>query len=294
MQLTKTNGYLLFQSDATHLYCDPTHYANELDGKLILITHLYPSLFDVLESLSSNTTVLLSLDLLFLLQKLQRFFAYKKFTLSFKILPCSYAVTLGNIHLTAENSDDSLYGSIVVLIQDQQTKIGYAPIFDPHGKHKKRIKKWKKKWSQIHLDLLIIDSSLLNPVDDLHHFTELDNQKKFSSFINKIQPHELAYVRFSPWNPELLLSFNDIALKSNYHIVWPDYWKNFLQSFSPYADLKDTDSIVSGQKLYFSDKVKVTNYYEYYYELPPLLSTISNQEWAEFAKIINAKALKLL
>ena len=124
--------------------------------KFVVISHLSADNLAYLQQATLPAKTFVSQNLFLLLQKLTKFELIANLNLDLKVLPYGFAVPIADLKITALNNDDGLWGSIALYLKHDHQKLGYVAKFDIHGIHKKRIKAWKKFFSQQKLDYLIL------------------------------------------------------------------------------------------------------------------------------------------
>ena len=124
-----------------------------------------------------------------------------------KIIPYTFAQMFDDISVTALSNDDGFFGSYVLLFDDGQQKIGYAPRFITQGWHKKRLKKWKKAFKDAQLTQLILSSKITQPASqalpDLSHYQQVLMADK---------PQDLL-IKGNPFSLDTLFMMDDICQK---------------------------------------------------------------------------------
>src|SRR5699024_10281792 len=106
-------------------------------------------------------------------------------------------------------------------VDSMNIKLGYVAKFDIHGIHKKRIKAWKKFFSQQKLDYLILGYQDRDDSDNyLSKTGQLKNIEKTLEQANSTQ----IYLEMTPFDPEQLVKIDDLAHRLDYQIKWlPGY-----------------------------------------------------------------------
>lgn len=284
MEIFMTNNGLQLTSPTTTLTLDPK---KNVSGA-ILVSHLYPELFELLDSLKKQT-VYLNLDLLLYLQKYYRFLNKNLPDLNFVALPLGYDYKLANMTITAFNSDDGAFGSLVCLIQTDNQTIGYAPYFNPQGQHKKRIKLWKKAFSQANLDYFYLNKTLVATNDQFNRLTETGRQKQLSKYLQHLEDNQVAQIYLSYENPERIITFKKTALEAGFNLALDTAAVTFLKGIFPFEDL----SKVSDKR---ELKVLTKPNADCFDASVSLASQafMSTKEAKEFFNVINAKEIKYL
>ena len=136
---------------------DPTDASEMHEKDHVFFTHLTTELIHLLPVLPEKCTAFTTQEIYKLLQKLNRYCELGlDFPKNLKILPYDYPLNLKNLCVTAKASDDGWFGACVLLLEDENEKIGYAKRFVAHGLHKKRIKKWKQFFRDQALSAIIL------------------------------------------------------------------------------------------------------------------------------------------
>lgn len=203
--------------------------------KFVIISHLSADNLAYLQQATLPTKTFVSQNLFLLLQKLTKFELIANLNLDLKVLPYGFAVSVADSKITALNSDDGLWGSMALYLEHDHQKLGYVAKFDIHGIHKKRIKAWKKFFSQQKLDYLILGYQDRDDSDNyLSKTGQLKNIEKTLEQANSTQ----IYLEMTPFDPEQLVKIDDLAYRLDYQIKWlPGYAE--LISYFKQLDFKD-------------------------------------------------------
>lgn len=231
MELLTVNQQLTLKSQQVSLTLDP----KSVCAGPILISHLYDELFDLLAALG-NQTVYLHLDLLLYLQKYYRFKGWHLPDLNFVALPLGYPFQLADLTIEAFNNDDNAFGSLVCIISDGQSKLGYAPKFVPHGQHKKRIKLWKKAFSQADLDYFCLSQDLVAATNDFRALTEVGRQKSLTKYLQHLEADQSGQILLSYEKPERILTMQKTALAAGFNLELAPAVQAFLQALFPFEE----------------------------------------------------------
>lgn len=203
--------------------------------KFVVISHLSADNLAYLQQATLPAKTFVSQNLFLLLQKLTKFELIANLNLDLKVLPYGFAVSVADSKITALNSDDGLWGSIALYLEHDHQKLGYVAKFDIHGIHKKRIKAWKKFFSQQKLDYLILGYQDRDDSDNyLSKTGQLKNIEKTLEQADSTQ----FYLEMTPFDPEQLVKIDDLAHRLDYQIKWlPGYAE--LISYFKQLDFKD-------------------------------------------------------
>lgn len=203
--------------------------------KFVIISHLSADNLAYLQQATLPAKTFVSQNLFLLLQKLSKFELIANLNLDLKVLPYGFAVSVADSKITALNSDDGLWGSMALYLEHDHQKLGYVAKFDIHGIHKKRIKAWKKFFSQQKLDYLILGYQDRDDSDNyLSKTGQLKNIEKTLEQANSTQ----IYLEMTPFDPEQLVKIDDLAHRLDYQIKWlPGYAE--LISYFKQLDFKD-------------------------------------------------------
>ena len=231
MEILSENHQLILKSKHLNLSLDPKR---PCPGP-ILISHLYDELFDLLAALG-NQTVYLHLDLLLYLQKYYRFKGWRLPGLNFVAFPLGYQFQLADLTIEAFNNDDNAFGSLVCIIGDGQSKLGYAPKFVPHGQHKKRIKLWKKAFSQADLDYFCLSQDLVAATNDFQALTEVGRQKSLTKYLQHLEDEQSGQILLSYEKPERILTMQKTALAAGFNLKLAPASQAFLQALFPFEE----------------------------------------------------------
>ena len=203
--------------------------------KFVIISHLSADNLAYLQQATLPAKTFVSQNLFLLLQKLTKFELIANLNLDLKVLPYGFAVPVADLKITALNNDDGLWGSIALYLEHDHQKLGYVAKFDIHGIHKKRIKAWKKFFSQQKLDYLILGYQDRDDSDNyLSKTGQLKNIEKTLEQADSTQ----FYLEMTPFDPEQLVKIDDLAHRLDYQIKWlPGYAE--LISYFKQLDFKD-------------------------------------------------------
>lgn len=203
--------------------------------KFVIISHLSADNLAYLQQATLPAKTFVSQNLFLLLQKLTKFELIANLNLDLKVLPYGFAVSVADSKITALNSDDGLWGSMALYLEHDHQKLGYVAKFDIHGIHKKRIKAWKKFFSQQKLDYLILGYQDRDDSDNyLSKTGQLKNIEKTLEQADSTQ----FYLEMTPFDPEQLVKIDDLAHRLDYQIKWlPGYAE--LISYFKQLDFKD-------------------------------------------------------
>ena len=203
--------------------------------KFVVISHLSADNLVYLQQATLPAKTFISQNLFLLLQKLTKFELIANLNLDLKVLPYGFAVSVADSKITALNSDDGLWGSMALYLEHDHQKLGYVAKFDIHGIHKKRIKAWKKFFSQQKLDYLILG---YQDRDDNDNYLSKNGQLKNIEKTLEQADSTQFYLEMTPFDPEQLVKIDDLAHRLDYQIKWlPGYAE--LISYFKQLDFKD-------------------------------------------------------
>lgn len=223
------------ETDETIIFFDNYINVDSPKEKFVIISHLSADNLAYLQQATLPAKTLVSQNLFLLLQKLTKFELIANLNLDLKVLPYGFAVSVVDSKITALNSDDGLWGSMALYLEHDHQKLGYVAKFDIHGIHKKRIKAWKKFFSQQKLDYLILGYQDRDDSDNyLSKTGQLKNIEKTLEQADSTQ----FYLEMTPFDPEQLVKIDDLAHRLDYQIKWlPGYAE--LISYFKQLDFKD-------------------------------------------------------
>lgn len=223
------------ETDETIIFFDNYINIDSPKEKFVIISHLSADNLAYLQQATLPAKTFVSQNLFLLLQKLSKFELIANLNLDLKVLPYGFAVSVADSKITALNSDDGLWGSMALYLEHDHQKLGYVAKFDIHGIHKKRIKAWKKFFSQQKLDYLILGYQDRDDSDNyLSKTGQLKNIEKTLEQANSTQ----IYLEMTPFDPEQLVKIDDLAHRLDYQIKWlPGYAE--LISYFKQLDFKD-------------------------------------------------------
>lgn len=268
---------------------DSNVYMDGYDGNssndVIIITRLSKETLLLLAT-DNHPLIYMSQNLLTLLQRLNHENFIKLNLTNVKVLPYTYKEEIfSGVNITAFNNDDDLYGSIAILIDDHENKIGYVSKFNTSGLHKKRIKIWKKIFNTNSLDTLIIGHK--------------ENAKNYLSKNGAIKNFEKDLLKGSNiklnltfFDPEQLIRFDTIAKKNNYQIAWP---KKYLNLINYFKSLNFEDKITIDQtvpSIHFTEELQTSldSASLMLYDLEQNYYCCTEPEFKEILNYINAKS----
>ena len=203
--------------------------------KFVIISHLSADNLAYLQQATLPAKTFVSQNLFLLLQKLTKFELIANLNLDLKVLPYGFAVSVADSKITALNSDDGLWGSMALYLEHDHQKLGYVAKFDIHGIHKKRIKAWKKFFSQQKLDYLILGYQDRDDSDN--YLSKTGQLKNIEKTLEQADSTQI-YLEMTPFDPEQLVKIDDLAHRLDYQIKWlPGYAE--LISYFKQLDFKD-------------------------------------------------------
>lgn len=183
--------------------------------KFVVISHLSADNLAYLQQATLPAKTFVSQNLFLLLQKLTKFELIANLNLDLKVLPYGFAVSVADLKITALNSDDGLWGSMALYLEHDHQKLGYVAKFDIHGIHKKRIKAWKKFFSQQKLDYLILGYQDRND----NYLSKTGQLKNIEKTLEQADSTQI-YLEMTPFDPEQLVKIDDLAHRLDYQIKW--------------------------------------------------------------------------
>ncbi|OQQ92992.1 hypothetical protein B6U55_04870 [Ligilactobacillus salivarius] len=203
--------------------------------KFVIISHLSADNLAYLQQATLPAKTFVSQNLFLLLQKLSKFELIANLNLDLKVLPYGFAVSVADSKITALNSDDGLWGSMALYLEHDHQKLGYVAKFDIHGIHKKRIKAWKKFFSQQKLDYLILGYQ--DRDDNDNYLSKTGQLKNIEKTLEQADSTQI-YLEMTPFDPEQLVKIDDLAHRLDYQIKWlPGYAE--LISYFKQLDFKE-------------------------------------------------------
>ena len=223
------------ETDEAIIFFDNYINVDSPKEKFMVISHLSADNLAYLQQATLPAKTFVSQNLFLLLQKLTKFELIANLNLDLKVLPYGFAVPVADLKITALNNDDGLWGSIALYLEHDHQKLGYVAKFDIHGIHKKRIKAWKKFFSQQKLDYLILG---YQDRDDSDNYLSKNGQLKNIEKTLEQADSTQFYLEMTPFDPEQLVKIDDLAHRLDYQIKWlPGYAE--LISYFKQLDFKD-------------------------------------------------------
>lgn len=226
------------ETDETIIFFDNYINVDSPKEKFVIISHLSADNLAYLQQATLPAKTFVSQNLFLLLQKLTKFELIANLNLDLKVLPYGFAVPVANLKITALNNDDGLWGSIALYLEHDHQKLGYVAKFDIHGIHKKRIKAWKKFFSQQKLDYLILGYQDRDDSDN--YLSKTGQLKNIEKTLEQADSTQI-YLEMTPFDPEQLVKIDDLAHRLDYQIKWlPGYAE--LISYFKQLDFKESSS----------------------------------------------------
>lgn len=223
------------ETDEAIIFFDNYINVDSPKEKFVIISHLSADNLAYLQQATLPAKTFVSQNLFLLLQKLSKFELIANLNLDLKVLPYGFAVSVADSKITALNNDDGLWGSIALYLEHDHQKLGYVAKFDIHGIHKKRIKAWKKFFSQQKLDYLILGYQDRDDSDN--YLSKTGQLKNIEKTLEQADSTQI-YLEMTPFDPEQLVKIDDLAHRLDYQIKWlPGYAE--LISYFKQLDFKD-------------------------------------------------------
>lgn len=223
------------ETDETIIFFDNYINIDSPKEKFVIIIHLSADNLAYLQQATLPAKTFVSQNLFLLLQKLTKFELIANLNLDLKVLPYGFAVSVADSKITALNSDDGLWGSMALYLEHDHQKLGYVAKFDIHGIHKKRIKAWKKFFSQQKLDYLILGYQDRDDSDN--YLSKTGQLKNIEKTLEQADSTQI-YLEMTPFDPEQLVKIDDLAHRLDYQIKWlPGYAE--LISYFKQLDFKE-------------------------------------------------------
>lgn len=226
------------ETDEAIIFFDNYINVDSPKEKFVIISHLSADNLAYLQQATLPAKTFVSQNLFLLLQKLTKFELIANLNLDLKVLPYGFAVPVADLKITELNNDDGLWGSIALYLEHDHQKLGYVAKFDIHGIHKKRIKAWKKFFSQQKLDYLILGYQDRDDSDN--YLSKTGQLKNIEKTLEQADSTQI-YLEMTPFDPEQLVKIDDLAHRLDYQIKWlPGYAE--LISYFKQLDFKDSSS----------------------------------------------------
>ena len=226
------------ETDEAIIFFDNYINVDSPKEKFVIISHLSADNLAYLQQATLPAKTFVSQNLFLLLQKLTKFELIANLNLDLKVLPYGFAVPVADLKITALNNDDGLWVSIALYLEHDHQKLGYVAKFDIHGIHKKRIKAWKKFFSQQKLDYLILGYQDRDDSDN--YLSKTGQLKNIEKTLEQADSTQI-YLEMTPFDPEQLVKIDDLAHRLDYQIKWlPGYAE--LISYFKQLDFKESSS----------------------------------------------------
>ena len=233
------------ETDEAIIFFDNYINVDSPKEKFVIISHLSADNLAYLQQATLPEKTFVSQNLFLLLQKLTKFELIANLNLDLKVLPYGFAVSVADSKITALNSDDGLWGSMALYLEHDHQKLGYVAKFDIHGIHKKRIKAWKKFFSQQKLDYLILGYQDRDDSDN--YLSKTGQLKNIEKTLEQADSTQI-YLEMTPFDPEQLVKIDDLAHRLDYQIKWlPGYAE--LISYFKQLDFKEDSPAATDKTL---------------------------------------------
>lgn len=233
------------ETDETIIFFDNYINIDSPKEKFVIISHLSADNLAYLQQATLPAKTFVSQNLFLLLQKLTKFELIANLNLDLKVLPYGFAVSVADSKITALNSDDGLWGSMALYLEHDHQKLGYVAKFDIHGIHKKRIKAWKKFFSQQKLDYLILGYQDRDDSDN--YLSKTGQLKNIEKTLEQADSTQI-YLEMTPFDPEQLVKIDDLSHRLDYQIKWlPGYAE--LISYFKQLDFKEGSPAATDKNL---------------------------------------------
>lgn len=233
------------ETDEAIIFFDNYINVDSPKEKFMVISYLSADNLAYLQQATLPAKTFVSQNLFLLLQKLTKFELIANLNLDLKVLPYEFAVPVADLKITALNNDDGLWGSIALYLEHDHQKLGYVAKFDIHGIHKKRIKAWKKFFSQQKLDYLILGYQDRDDSDN--YLSKTGQLKNIEKTLEQADSTQI-YLEMTPFDPEQLVKIDDLAHRLDYQIKWlPGYAE--LISYFKQLDFKEDSPAATDKTL---------------------------------------------
>ena len=233
------------ETDEAIIFFDNYINVDSPKEKFMVISYLSADNLAYLQQATLPAKTFVSQNLFLLLQKLSKFELIANLNLDLKVLPYGFAVSVADSKITALNSDDGLWGSMALYLEHDHQKLGYVAKFDIHGIHKKRIKAWKKFFSQQKLDYLILGYQDRDDSDN--YLSKTGQLKNIEKTLEQADSTQI-YLEMTPFDPEQLVKIDDLAHRLDYQIKWlPGYAE--LISYFKQLDFKEGSPAATDKNL---------------------------------------------
>ena len=216
------------ETDETIIFFDNYINIDSPKEKFVIISHLSADNLAYLQQATLPAKTFVSQNLFLLLQKLTKFELIANLNLDLKVLPYGFAVSVADSKITALNSDDGLWGSMALYLEHDHQKLGYVAKFDIHGIHKKRIKAWKKFFSQQKLDYLILGYQDRDDSDN--YLSKTGQLKNIEKTLEQADSTQI-YLEMTPFDPEQLVKIDDLSHRLDYQIKWLSGYAELISYF---------------------------------------------------------------
>lgn len=233
------------ETDETIIFFDNYINIDSPKEKFVIISHLSADNLAYSQQATLPAKTFVSQNLFLLLQKLTKFELIANLNLDLKVLPYGFAVSVADSKITALNSDDGLWGSMALYLEHDHQKLGYVAKFDIHGIHKKRIKAWKKFFSQQKLDYLILGYQDRDDSDN--YLSKTGQLKNIEKTLEQADSTQI-YLEMTPFDPEQLVKIDDLSHRLDYQIKWLSGYAELISYFKQ-LDFKEGSPAATDKNL---------------------------------------------
>lgn len=202
----------------------------------IFITHLHLDHTAALAYLKSDIPVYLSRSSYKLYCSLVKQGLDLALNVNFQIFDYEVPVNIGDLTVTAYQSDHDVLGVAAFLIEDGKHSFGQSGDVRLNGPHKEDVNKWITIFKKKQLDLLILEATSFSfpeksgLKENKKINVELKCLRDFEDILNK--NNDLIVINPYPRNIERVLELNRLANELNKPIVWEKQYAKVLREFT--------------------------------------------------------------
>ncbi|MFT8825161.1 MAG: MBL fold metallo-hydrolase [Liquorilactobacillus mali] len=224
--------------DVPELFGDKQEQIKEYKDEAIFITHLHLDHTSALAYLKSDIPVYLSRPSYKLYRSLVKQGLGLALNVNFKIFDFEVPVKIGDLTVTAYQSDHDILGAAAFLIEDGKHAFGQSGDVRLSGSHRSAVDKWMNLFKQRNLDLLMLEATSFSFEDDNSLNGQGDNEvnvesKCLEDFKRILNKHKNLTV-INPYSRDIerLLQMNKVANHLNRPIVWEPQYAHVISEFS--------------------------------------------------------------
>ena len=220
------------------LFGDKQEQVKEYKNEAIFITHLHLDHTSALAYLKNDIPVYLSRPSYKLYRSLVKQGLGLTLNVNFKVFDFEVPVKIGDLTVTAYQSDHDIIGASTFLIEDGKHVFGQSGDVRLNGSHRVVVDKWMNLFKKRKLDLLMLEATSFSFDDDANlnspNDEEIDIESKCVGDFKTILDKNDGLTVINPYsrNIERMLQMNKLANDLNRPIVWELQYARVIREFS--------------------------------------------------------------